>query len=216
VHSDGEIWAQTLWDLRDALGVTDARRLITRAMELSPPDPSFLDMRNAILQADLVANGGADANVLWTVFRHRGMGYFASVEDGNDTTPAPDGHAPPSCKTDPCGSLGGRLTDRLTGAPVANARVSIGGHSAGFPGTDLTAKVTVLSEGTRGTLSQAYRQWQGVGSPNPQIFALGVKEVWETKRPLDRVIHTMGWPLPTDAFGVSQTVPVDPNTWGRA
>ena len=62
VHSDGEIWAQTLWDLRDALGVTDARRLITRAMELSPPDPSFLDMRNAILQADLVANGGANAD----------------------------------------------------------------------------------------------------------------------------------------------------------
>ena len=140
VHSDGEIWAQTLWDLRDALGVTTARRLITRAMELSPPDPSFLDMRNAILQADLVANGGADTNALWKVFRHRGMGYFASVEDGNDTTPAADGHAPPSCKVDPCGSLGGRLTDRLTGAPVANARVSIGGHSAGFPGTDLTAK----------------------------------------------------------------------------
>ena len=139
-HSDGEIWAQTLWDLRDALGVTNARRLITRAMELSPPDPSFLDMRNAILQADLVANGGAIADDLWKVFRHRGMGYFASVEDGNDTTPAPDSHEPPSCKVDPCGSLGGRLTDRLTGAPLANVRVSIGGHSAGFPGTDLTAR----------------------------------------------------------------------------
>jgi len=35
---------------------------------------------------------------------------------------------------------------------------------------------------------------QGVTSANPQIFALGVKELWETKRPLDRVIHTMGGP----------------------
>jgi extracellular elastinolytic metalloproteinase len=140
VHSDGEIWAQTLWDLRDALGVTTARKLITRAMELSPPDPSFLDMRNAILQADLVADGGVNAGALWNVFRHRGMGYFASSEDGNDTAPTPDTHAPPSCAVDPCGSLGGHITDRVTGAPLANVRVSIGGHSAGFPGTDLVAR----------------------------------------------------------------------------
>lgn len=78
-------------------------------------------------------------------------------------------------------------------------------------GTDLTAGVTVLSEGTRGLLSQAYRQWQGIGSPNPQIFALGVKEVWETKRPLDRVVHTLGWPLPADAFGGSFMYPLGPN-----
>ena len=78
-------------------------------------------------------------------------------------------------------------------------------------GTDLTAKVTVLSEGTRGLLSQAYRQWQGITSENPQIFALGVKEVWETKRPLDRVVHTLGWPLPADAFGGSFLYPLGPN-----
>ena len=67
--------------------------------------------------------------------------------------------------------------------------------------TDVTAKVTVLSEGTRGTLGQAWREWQGVKSANPQIFALGVKEVWEVKKPLDRIIHTLGWPVPLDAFG---------------
>jgi electron-transferring-flavoprotein dehydrogenase len=87
-----------------------------------------------------------------------------------------------------------------------------GQQGPGFTeGTDLTAKVTVLSEGTRGLLSQAYRQWQGVASENPQIFALGVKEVWETKRPLDRVIHTLGWPLPADAFGGSFLYPLGPN-----
>ena len=73
--------------------------------------------------------------------------------------------------------------------------------------TDLTARVTVLSEGTRGTLSQAWCQWQQVTSANPQIFALGVKEVWKVARPLDRVIHTMGWPLPSDAFGGSWCYP---------
>lgn len=77
--------------------------------------------------------------------------------------------------------------------------------------TDLTAKVVVLAEGTRGPLAQAWRAWRGVGSDNPQIYALGVKEVWEVKRPLDRVIHTLGWPLPSDAFGGSWCYPMGPN-----
>ncbi|HKA57889.1 MAG TPA: electron-transfer flavoprotein:ubiquinone oxidoreductase [Gemmatimonadales bacterium] len=76
---------------------------------------------------------------------------------------------------------------------------------------DLTAKVTALAGGTRGLLAQAWCEWQHVGSQNPQIFALGVKELWETKQPLDRVIHTLGWPLPTDAFGGSFIYPLEPN-----
>jgi electron-transferring-flavoprotein dehydrogenase len=78
-----------------------------------------------------------------------------------------------------------------------------------MPAMDLTGRVTVLSEGTRGTLSQAWMRWQHVGAENPQIFALGVKELWETKKPLDRVIHTMGWPLPGDAFGGSFMYPME-------
>jgi electron-transferring-flavoprotein dehydrogenase len=77
--------------------------------------------------------------------------------------------------------------------------------------TDITARVTVLTEGTRGTLGQAWRAWQKVNSPNPQIFALGVKEVWRVKRPLDRVIHTLGWPLPNDAFGGTWMYPLGPD-----
>ncbi|MGH7567625.1 MAG: 4Fe-4S dicluster domain-containing protein [Gemmatimonadales bacterium] len=76
---------------------------------------------------------------------------------------------------------------------------------------DLVAKVTALAEGPRGLLAQAWLERQGVGSDNPQIFALGVKEIWETKRPLDRVIHTLGWPLPADAFGGSFCYPLEPN-----
>ena len=76
--------------------------------------------------------------------------------------------------------------------------------------TDLTAKVTVLAEGTRGPLSQGWQEWQQVGSPNPQIFALGVKEVWATRQPLETVVHTLGWPLPDDAFGGSFMYPLGP------
>ncbi|MGD2067548.1 MAG: electron-transfer flavoprotein:ubiquinone oxidoreductase [Gemmatimonadota bacterium] len=78
-----------------------------------------------------------------------------------------------------------------------------------MPAMDLTGRVTVLAEGTRGTLSQAWYRWQDVGSENPQIYALGVKELWETKEPLDRVIHTLGWPLPRDAFGGSWMYPME-------
>ena len=79
------------------------------------------------------------------------------------------------------------------------------------PPTDILARVTALSEGTRGTLAQAYFEWQGIGSENPQIYALGVKEIWETKQPLSAIIHTLGWPLPTDAFGGSFVYPLEPN-----
>ena len=78
------------------------------------------------------------------------------------------------------------------------------------PATDLSARAVVLAEGTRGMLTGAYLQWQGIGSANPQIYALGVKEIWETKRPLDRVVHTLGWPLPSDAFGGSFMYPLEP------
>ncbi len=87
-----------------------------------------------------------------------------------------------------------------------------GGETANFmPAADITAKVTALAEGCRGMLSQAYQQWQKISSENPQIYALGVKELWETTIPLRSVIHTMGWPLPRDAFGGSFMYPLSEN-----
>jgi electron-transferring-flavoprotein dehydrogenase len=63
------------------------------------------------------------------------------------------------------------------------------------PGSDLVAKVTVLAEGTQGHLTGVALDRFGLTGENPQVWALGVKEVWKVKRPLDRVIHTLGWPL---------------------
>jgi electron-transferring-flavoprotein dehydrogenase len=103
--------------------------------------------------------------------------------------------------------------DRVTGVRTAATGLGRDGQPLGsyMAPNDLTAKVTALSEGTRGLLSQAWLEWQRVGSENPQLFALGVKEIWETKRPLDRVIHTLGWPLPSDAFGGSFCYPLELN-----
>src|SRR5215203_2701462 len=63
------------------------------------------------------------------------------------------------------------------------------------PGSDVTAKVTVLAEGTQGHLTGIALDRFGLAGENPQVWALGVKEIWKVTRPLDRVIHTMGWPL---------------------
>jgi hypothetical protein len=101
-------------------------------MELSPANPSFLDMRNAILQADMVA-GGATHNTIWSVFAKRGMGYFAGAVDGDDVSPAENFALPPAPDT-PQGRLTGNVTDQDTGAAIAGAQVAFGGHASGFPG----------------------------------------------------------------------------------
>jgi electron-transferring-flavoprotein dehydrogenase len=73
------------------------------------------------------------------------------------------------------------------------------------PGIDIRAKVTVLAEGPRGTLTKAlvdrFRLDEG---RQPQVYAVGIKEVWECpKESLSpgRVIHTMGFPLDRETFG---------------
>jgi len=133
VHADGEIWASTLWDLRKKLGVKLTQSLVTRAMELSPANPSFLDMRNSILTADLVVNGGKKQNQIWQVFAARGMGWFAGSVDGDDTTPVEDFSMPPAPNT-PKGNLTGVVRDQDSGAPISGAVVAFGGHNSGFAG----------------------------------------------------------------------------------
>jgi electron-transferring-flavoprotein dehydrogenase len=64
------------------------------------------------------------------------------------------------------------------------------------PGSDLVAQATVLAEGVWGHLTgAAIRNFDLAADREPQVWALGVKEVWEVPKPLERVIHTLGWPL---------------------
>jgi electron-transferring-flavoprotein dehydrogenase len=65
------------------------------------------------------------------------------------------------------------------------------------PGTDIGAKVTVLAEGCWGHLTgAAIREFDLAEGREPQVWELGVKEIWKVPKPLDRVIHTIGpWPL---------------------
>ncbi len=80
------------------------------------------------------------------------------------------------------------------------------------PGSDVVASVTVLAEGTQGLLTSAAIDHFRLEGDNPQVWALGVKEIWRVPRPLRKIVHTMGWPLRTLAgygeFGGSFIYPM--------
>ncbi len=69
------------------------------------------------------------------------------------------------------------------------------------PGTDMKARATVLAEGCWGHLTGAAIKEFGLAEGRePQVWELGVKEVWKVSKPLERVIHTIGpWPLKLSA-----------------
>jgi electron-transferring-flavoprotein dehydrogenase len=80
------------------------------------------------------------------------------------------------------------------------------------PGSDIVAKVTVLAEGTAGHLTGAALDRFGLHGREPQIWELGVKEVWRVQTPLRKIVHTLGWPLRKPAryreFGGSWLYPM--------
>lgn len=129
VHADGEIWSQTLWDLRAALGHRITAAVVTEAMSLSPADPSFLDERDAILTADQAIYRGAHKSAIWRVFAARGMGWFASATDGSDADVVEDFHTRPGPGA-PRRTITGQVTDDATGDPIEGAYVRIPGHSS--------------------------------------------------------------------------------------
>ncbi len=72
------------------------------------------------------------------------------------------------------------------------------------PGYELRAKVTVLAEGPRGSLTKDLVAKRNLDGLNPQVYAIGVKELWEVlpgRIAPGYVAHTMGWPLDSSMYG---------------
>jgi electron-transferring-flavoprotein dehydrogenase len=96
---------------------------------------------------------------------------------------------------------------RVVGVRTGDKGIDKNGQAkANFePGVDVRAKVVILAEGPRGTLTkQLAEAFDLYAGKNPQVYSVGIKELWQL--PDDRfapgsVIHTMGWPLDTDTFG---------------
>jgi hypothetical protein len=94
VHAVGEVWCAILWEARASLvrkhgfaaGNELMLQLVTDGLNLSPANPSFVQARDAILQADFVLTGGANRNELWAGFAKRGLGFSAVAPSSSTTT----------------------------------------------------------------------------------------------------------------------------------
>ncbi|HEY8560846.1 MAG TPA: electron transfer flavoprotein-ubiquinone oxidoreductase [Pyrinomonadaceae bacterium] len=97
--------------------------------------------------------------------------------------------------------------DRVIGVRTGDKGIDREGHTKGNfePGVDLLAKVTVLGEGSRGSLAKHLMQRLNLmEDKEPQIFSLGVKELWEVPAgnfEEGKVVHTLGFPSDTDTYG---------------
>jgi len=92
IHRIGEVWCLALWECRANLmerhgfaGNEMLLQLVVDGMKLTPENPSFLEARDAILQADLVNHGGTNQVGLWRGFAKRGLGWSATVPESHST-----------------------------------------------------------------------------------------------------------------------------------
>jgi len=104
------------------------------------------------------------------------------------------------------GALLQRDGARVTGVQLADAGVDKKGQPKGNfqPGGILAGKLTVLAEGSRGSLTKKLVADLGLQGRNPQVYGVGAKEVWEVPKgqcPPGLVVHTMGYPLDGRTFG---------------
>ncbi len=136
VHNVGEIWCNTLLEMRAQLirrhgfqeGQRQSLQLVVDGLKLTPLNPTFLDARNAILLADRVNNGGANQCLLWQAFSKRGMGFSASTVDASDGAPVESFDMPAACS-----DLGSIRFDRKSYLLGETMNISVGDRNA--PGT---------------------------------------------------------------------------------
>jgi subtilisin-like proprotein convertase family protein len=85
-HDAGEVWAAALWDLRTALGKATTEQLVVSGMKLTPCNPTMLEARDAIIDADASINAGVNRCAIFTVFAGRLMGSEAVSHADNSVT----------------------------------------------------------------------------------------------------------------------------------
>lgn len=135
VHSDGDIWAAILWQVREELigrygkatGESVIEQLVIDAMPISVPNPSMVDMRTAIIAADFERYDGKHYDALWTAFSQRGLGASAYSNGGDDTDPVPGYNHPDGQKN---GQIVGKVINAATNQPIPDARIIIGEFEA--------------------------------------------------------------------------------------
>ena len=116
-HDNGEIWANVLWDLRErfrrdlvrgseAAAINEVHQIYVDGLKLSPPSPTMLDLRDAMMEADAIRNPGTPQGpnfcALWETFAGRGMGLSASDTAANGFNQViANFSVPPGCNAPP-------------------------------------------------------------------------------------------------------------------
>ncbi len=134
VHRIGEIWCNTLWEMRASLikkygfaeGQRQSLQLVVDGLKLTPNGPGFIEARDAILLADRVNNNGANQCLLWQAFSKRGLGYLASSLGADDLTPVESFDVPPTCSD--AGILSVNKRNYLSGETI---KINIADRNAG-------------------------------------------------------------------------------------
>jgi electron-transferring-flavoprotein dehydrogenase len=140
-----------------------------RAVPLKPTPPPFRNHGNYVVSV-------AELN-RWLAERAEEAGAYILAETVGQKLLVEDGRV-----------VGVRTGDK--------GRDKSGGEKSNFePGSDVIAKATVLAEGCWGHLTGAAMKALELAPNDPQVWALGVKEVWEVPKPFEKIVHTLGWPL---------------------
>lgn len=99
--------------------------------------------------------------------------------------------------------------DRVVGVATGQTGVlKDGSHGSEYdPGMELRAKLTIIAEGCRGSLSRSLIDHYDLSkNSSPQTYGLGIKEVWEVtpdNHKQGKTLHSIGWPLTSDTYGGS-------------
>ncbi len=151
VHRQGEIWCSMLWDVRAALlrkyAPTNAAEYtnanmrvlgyVTRGLQLSPPNPNFVQARDAILMAIRMTSGfESDTNETWMAFARRGLGLNAVCPDSSTTIgviESYDSPTRPEFSVQPSGStFGGPAGGPFFPMALTNILVSLAGTNVNW------------------------------------------------------------------------------------
>ena len=147
-HAIGAVWCAMIWDLYWAFsdeygwdpdlyngtgGNNIAIQLVMDGLKLQPCNPGFIDARDAILQADSINNGGANACLIWSVFARRGLGFDARQGDANLSADGSEGfELPIACRNDLT------ISKSMTPEVVAGQNIEVTIHVTSYKDETLT------------------------------------------------------------------------------
>ena len=203
VYVSSQIWCSALWDMTwlliDKYGYSEtiahgyapatpgsdggnnlAFKLVEDSLKLMPANPSFLDGREALLQADLVLTGGANQSVIWAAFARRGMGLSATDGGGANALFVTEAFDAPSAdpvvvSSAPAGPIGVPVSEAAFtfNEPIDPASFTVADDVVSFTGpggADLKPHITGATWDDPRTLRISFTPQS---TPGPYVMTIG-------------------------------------------